>query len=346
MDRLKLLETGLRAFDTCLPEVAPWRCIRTRYQAGSCRLCQDACPHEAVETVPWLTIDADRCSSCGACAAVCRTGALAYAERGRGWREWLTTAAGDDGTPVLACARASHAVDEALTIRCAGGLSVADLLAASTAGAEEIVVVTGECAGCPDATAGRRLGEELGAACEAVTLLGEGHSLSVLVVGTATSAPDEPSPGGERPQAISRRDLFAFVGRRARRATADALTPAKLTIEELHRQTPPPQRHAWLVKDLLATTWSAALSDARLPAVLPLAEVIIGSACDGCGLCERYCPHAALTSATGGLHTNPAACTACGLCVEVCPREALELRPLTFRALRDAARGAPAATPA
>ena len=44
MDRLKLAEAGLRAFDERLPEVTSSMCVVTRYRSSSCRLCLDVCP--------------------------------------------------------------------------------------------------------------------------------------------------------------------------------------------------------------------------------------------------------------------------------------------------------------
>ena len=75
MDRLKLLDAGLRAFDARLPDVVPPLCVVTRYRASSCRRCLDVCPGEAIQVSPWLQVEPDHCSSCGACAAVCPTGA-------------------------------------------------------------------------------------------------------------------------------------------------------------------------------------------------------------------------------------------------------------------------------
>ena len=345
MDKLRLLETSLRAFDTRLPAVAPWRCVRTRYRASSCRRCEDVCPHDAIVTSPWLTVDADRCSSCGACAAVCHTGALAYAEWGAGLREWLAAAAGDDGAALAACVRASHEAGDATAVPCAGGLSAADLIGAAAAGSEEMLVVTGACAGCTESAAACGLPRAIGAARRAVALLAPARSFSVRLIATPSAPLDGHAHAGERPQALSRRDLFAFVGRRARRATAETLVPAKPSIEDLHRQTTPPQSHVWLVRDLLGLASVGTDREAVLPDSLPLAEVVARPDCDGCGLCERYCPHGALASTADGLRQDPLTCVACGLCVEVCPREALDLRPLPLATLRAAAREAQDAQP-
>src|SRR5271169_240183 len=104
MDRLKLLDAGLRAFDTTLPAVAPPLCVVTRYRGASCRLCLDVCPAAAITPAEWLAVEPERCTSCGACAAVCKTGALTYAGRHAALRERLQGPAAEGVRSVcLAC---------------------------------------------------------------------------------------------------------------------------------------------------------------------------------------------------------------------------------------------------
>ncbi len=132
---------------------------------------------------------------------------------------------------------------------------------------------------------------------------------------------------------FSRRDLFSFLARGARRATAEGLAPSRRTVGDLHGQARPPAAQTRLLDDLDALGSAgesrAAAVPAALPVALPLATLVAGASCNGCGLCARYCPHGALTFAEGVLTCDRSRCTACGLCVEACPPAALEQRPAT-----------------
>ena len=56
----------------------------------------------------------------------------------------------------------------------------------------------------------------------------------------------------------------------------------------------------------------------------------MGAACDGCGLCVRYCPHGSLALAEGRLAVDRGSCSGCGLCAEVCPPAALAVGPASL----------------
>jgi ferredoxin len=336
MDRLTLLDAGLRAFDTRLPEVVPWLCVATRYRASSCRRCVEACPADAVSPSPWLAVDADRCTSCGACAAVCRTGALTFSRRNAALRELVAAAVGETGAVTLACSRAerARAGREAVAVECAGGLSCAELLATDACGATDVTIVTGHCEGCPDAVAGGVLDYALLAARATLAL----HSARALLTLVRTHSDQSHGVAPPRLDAgapvFSRRDLFSFAGLRARRVVTEARVPAKPDVETLHRQAPPPAAHAELVAGLQELASTSGQWGTVLPVELPLARLSASADCDLCGLCERYCPHRALAVREGRLQADPVKCTACGLCAEVCPRAALALDPVTPALLR------------
>lgn len=55
-----------------LPKLDPLRC------QASCRNCADACPSDAVRTVPRLEIDLGRCLFCGDCVDACPKGAIEF----------------------------------------------------------------------------------------------------------------------------------------------------------------------------------------------------------------------------------------------------------------------------
>jgi ferredoxin len=325
MDRLDLVEAGLRARETRLPDVVPSLCVATRYRASTCRRCLDVCPGGAIEPSPWLRVDPGRCTSCGACAAACRTGALSYRARDTAFREGLAAAAeAGSGSITIICgvAAAAGRAEAALTIPCLGGLSAAHLVAAAASGAAQVDLISGTCDVCANREAGLTVAataDVAGAICAAA-----GRVLPVAVHERPAAAPAAAASSDSSP-VMSRREVFSYLGRSARRAAADTLQPAKRTVQDLHAQAPPPALHRWLAADTrrLGAVHGRPIGDSVAPSPQP--AVSIEGDCAGCDICARYCPHGALSCVSGSVAMRSELCTACGLCVEVCPRASLVL---------------------
>ena len=338
MDRLKLLDAGLRVFDSRLPAVAPPLCVVTRYRASTCRLCLDVCPTEAITTTPWLRVDSQRCTSCGACAARCKTGALSFVSRARRIRERLHEAREASSVrAVFLCGTASvpdeagEALDDdesaVIVVPCLGALSVGDLVAPAAAGYSSLFLIDGGCLDCADRSAGLAAGEAVGTAKEMLARLLPGFAVRRV---SAPAADRRPAlQAAVEAVGMSRRDLFAYVANGVRRAAAEASVADKPKVASLHEQIPPPQTRTWLTHDLGTLSRRGEGTILSLPLALPFGRVIVSPACDGCGLCVRYCPHAALRP--GGAETGAPVvadderCTGCRLCVESCPRDALTI---------------------
>ena len=62
----------------------------------------------------------------------------------------------------------------------------------------------------------------------------------------------------------------------------------------------------------------------------PVAAVVIGTACEGCGGCLLTCPEHAILPARGGafhgLVVLASRCTGCGDCAEICPADAIVIQ--------------------
>jgi|WetSurMetagenome_2_1015567.scaffolds.fasta_scaffold16624_3 ferredoxin len=339
MDVLDSLDLTLRALNTRIPEVDAPRCLATRYQSSSCRRCVQVCPAGAITPTPILEVDPQECLGCGACAVVCPTGALDFAQPRDALRAGLQAAAragshaaGHDATsPVtIACIRGHLSAGEGAGIRveCLGSVAAGDLLFAHAAGVDAIYLVDGGCGDCPLKPATTELAEAISAvACV------------VPVSVTRLTAPGRSETTRGRVAArstgpiLSRRQFLLFFGLRSAKVVETSLKKPDGSIKALHAQKETPLAHRLLresLRTLAPSCGDEAVGDrdadgTLLTRQLHLARVVVGSACDGCGLCVRYCPHGALKDFEGRVVADSGLCTACGLCVEVCPADAVSL---------------------
>jgi len=330
VDGVTLADTTLRALDERLPEVWPTLCVATRYQASTCRRCLEVCPGGAVTPSPWLSVDGERCVSCGACAAVCRTGALDFPQARAALAEAVAEVA-RQGEPAvsIACVRTNLREDLAwphVAVGCLGALSEGDLVGACRRGAERVWLIHADCSRCQLSLAVARIQDVAEAAVAAVAAFGLHLDVDIVDVPAQAGAAAAPA------LVLSRRGLFSFIARRAGGAALTTTDAQRPDIATLHAQAAPPAAHRRLLGDLEALSAMGAAGAAASPAVLPSADVVVGASCDGCGLCLRYCPHGALSLDGGRPAVDRALCTGCGLCAEVCPPGALALCPGTLGA--------------
>jgi ferredoxin len=334
VDAVDVLDLTLRAFDTRLPEVDPGRCVATRYQASGCRRCTMVCPDTAIDPSPTLTVDPDRCRGCTACAVACPTGALGFSERQLAFLEATTAACQQPAqTLTVVCERVRPAAEEGVVLRipCLGGLGGGDLIAAWSAGLRQLDLTSTECADCRSHVAVGDLAAALAATRDLLAAAGERLVVRRLVVADRGESSDHGgrlgADGGltaPRGTGFSRRDLFGFLGGRLR--SVGKATARRREMVSLHAVTTPPPAHGALVRHLQR------LAQGRQGLTVPsdvfhVASIVVSPACDGCGLCVRYCPHGALALANGRSVADARLCTGCGLCAEVCPPNAVEMRP-------------------
>jgi MinD superfamily P-loop ATPase len=370
---LDLTESALRAAQPGLPEFDPARCLPARHSSGRCAACYEVCPHEALGPGPVPRPDPGACDGCSACVAVCPTGALKSAGIAAALEHWLTAiAAGSvaraNVAAIIACERRVAAMPTGrpkevepavrLEVPCIGSVRAADIVAAVASGAGTISLLTGECATCdraPAGTAAPRAATAARATLEIIAVSADVRWCEETDTrpaapgrdrerGARAMDPPSGSPADQgRAVTISRRGLFGYWRRTARRAVSEVARETEATTVRVARQGAAPLWRRRLESDIAGFAANAAAPDqlggtsAALPAggALPLelgiGRPVLEGSCDGCGLCALVCPLGALSVGRGSVACRPGACTACGLCEEICPTHGLIIRELDSR---------------
>jgi len=267
------------------------RCLVEKYAVGGCDLCQQACPHEAVDLSHFrVEIDDTRCSGCGLCVQVCPGLALEYALGPV--QESLTKGGGQ-----LKCSRAPGGGQE---VFCLGRLTPG-LLAEAGSRLGKLTLARGDCANCKigGPTVPERLENTI---AEARRYYPE---LEVAVVQEALPGPK-----------VGRRELFAALLEGTKRVAAEVVPD------------PPPELGLAEERDLPAELRLRKMAAARSQREVRWPAVAVSDACTLCPVCTNVCPTGAIRREREGeeyvLELEVSACTGCNACVASCPPQALE----------------------
>lgn len=217
--------------------------------------------------------------------------------------------------------------ESSLKVPCLGFLNEAVFIGAIGCGAQNVRLNVARCKGCKHAPGLRVAAKSMKRANRIMALFG----LSKRVSASAEDSDDSRSFGES--QIYSRREFFSYLQGETRKQVAaateavegmdsdgDIAGAAKATLEPSL-----PLKRALLleyIKKLGKPVADQAASDG-----LPFAQVKIGDACDGCGMCVTFCPTGALRSYEEGdrqvIDFSPGYCLDCGLCAEICPQDTI-----------------------
>lgn len=272
------------------------RCLATK--ATGCRVCADACPHDAIRVRRTVEIDAIDCTGCGICVSVCPS--LALTPRGA-------------PVPSDVALRCSQVAGNAPSVTCLARLLPTDVL--RLADPEGVVRLgRGDCADCPVGAPDVPARIEATAARARAIAAVVGGALEVRVEQT------ERLDTEVQDRAMSRRDLLRSGSTNARKATAAALAPLeRLAGPEPSSAGRPALPTDWV--DTLALLDAAELTPETLvPARLP--HVLDG--CLFCPACTAACPTDAIQrrfedDGATTLWLEPRRCVGCDACQQVCP---------------------------
>jgi energy-converting hydrogenase B subunit K len=296
-------------FNTCQIVYHHQNCLNTkRPYAKPCRLCIDACPHQAISVD--REIDSKRCTECGVCMAVCPSDGFLDRNSDRLHRFIEIS---DNIT--LNCPQAAPVGFE---IPCLGvidrDLWTTLMLAAK---GKEVKLHTGKCSECPDKKA---CAQSVRAFKEVHADWAEHPPVRIQV---------SPYEGEELPQATttpkvetSEKGSWKEKGWEK----IESLLPG-LTSDEAYDI---PRTRQLLTKHM----------ETNPEEKVPIPALRANDQCTSCGVCAAICPQGALTKKENGdefsLVYEPYKCVRCQRCVGVCRPEALSFgtKPLTHRFLK------------
>lgn len=133
------------------------RCVHAIGRRASCERCAEACAFEAIQTTAdGVSLSHARCIGCGACTAVCPTGALVPLDPTDADLAKSAVQAGiaADGSVIIACERTVAAAgnrakaDMFATVPCLARVDQGFLVRLAAHGATEIILADGVCETC------------------------------------------------------------------------------------------------------------------------------------------------------------------------------------------------------
>lgn len=298
------------------PVFTPELCLNRRQRRYPCTACAEICPHGVFPLQSGGNLQWDRCTDCSLCVSACPARALApSAQTNRQYTQTLQEAA-----PVRLSCRKEEQRGE-LHVGCLSSVPW-ELLAVLALRGELILCMRG-CEDCSRQEQRRLLGENLQSLRD---FLGEeGFARQVRLIRSGEEIPQvQKAPPSEK--AVTRRELFSGIRKTLTRQAAEKVSKRLPFLAE-------DASDGMWIRRLLAEsvrTATATPSEGE-QGVRPFALSLprFNTSCFGCGICEKICPHKAISirreeRGTRLVYMEPWKCSACTLCVKLCPHGGLD----------------------
>lgn len=330
------------------------RCALVRNRHADCLRCAESCASGCISyDGEALSVSPEKCIGCGTCATVCPTCALEAHHPGDAALVAAARAsrAANAGAVLIGCgallerARGRYDEERVVRVECLGRVDESLLAELAAEGADEVVLIHGDCPRC-EHRRGRDAAEAVvDTAAKLLDIWGSPMTVrfSGKLPALARKAADHDA--GRRAALTEGVSFAARAGTIvAERAVEDALG---VGAEDAAREEP-----LRCVKVMGDGTLPHFLPDRRerlLDALAALGEpadvmvdtrlwghvVIDTDRCASCQMCTVFCPTAALTKfadgdGTFGVEHRPSDCVKCRSCEAICPADAIEISEEVF----------------
>jgi NAD-dependent dihydropyrimidine dehydrogenase PreA subunit len=309
-------------------------CSRVRNKKSECSDCMDACAQGAVSITKAggkVLIDWDKCTACGECYSACKSGVfqIKLADKSRLFST-LKESISEDSRAVFACK--DKWGDKTIGVPTLAYVDRKILVKAALAGAERIILQTGDCGECKHK-------------CMATAVKEMRHAEDIFASAdrkvTIETAPYEKEVRSkakkrlEDSQLVSRREFFSLMGRRTKKSVGQVVyslsendanrAKTVLTGSGVKRR---------FADDIRLLGGEELLGKMREGGMMP-SVCVDSDKCRKCGVCERMCAFGVYTceyeTVKGrkkivNIKVDQDSCTGCGICALSCMAKAITVQ--------------------
>lgn len=312
------------------------RCLHKRHLRSSCRRCSDVCANGAISCAEGPALIVEKCTGCGACAAVCPSGALAaQSPSSQKLRALAALHVQHSGAVAFACETylKTHPAEirRAVAVQCTARCDEALLVDAVLCGAASVSILNSSCTECRQHTLSGLVRAMVDTANQ---LLGYWQYPAAIALTQKIPETIKPLPKegkGDAAIDMSRRAFLTGFTKKSESLVTQMLPEIILGTAGQHSETrvgfpnpmdePKGLPEKWrLLLNSLNQFGNTAVS-ADFSGSL-WGDIRIADSCNGCGACADACPTAALVAhSQEGLWRvtfDESHCTQCGLCRDIC----------------------------